>query len=84
VVSVGGFAVSEQAMVAQVRASSASPFRDVGFRRMASTKMPSGRSWVLKPNRALGGAIPLQMHRTDIGANAVFEELGRIDYGVFV
>jgi putative toxin-antitoxin system antitoxin component (TIGR02293 family) len=42
------------------------------------------RSWVLKPNRALGGAIPLQMLRTDIGANAVFEELGRIDYGVFV
>ncbi len=41
------------------------------------------RSWVLKPSRALGGMKPLLMLDADIGANAVFEELGRIEYGVF-
>jgi putative toxin-antitoxin system antitoxin component (TIGR02293 family) len=42
------------------------------------------RRWVLKPSRALAGAIPISLLDTDIGANAVFEELGRIEYGVFV
>src|SRR5260370_1322854 len=37
------------------------------------------RRWVLKPSRALGGKIPLRLLVTDIGANAVFEELGRIE-----
>ncbi len=41
------------------------------------------RNWVLKPSRALGGMIPLRMLVTDIGTNAVFEELGRIEHGVF-
>jgi putative toxin-antitoxin system antitoxin component (TIGR02293 family) len=41
------------------------------------------RRWLQKPNRALAGEIPLHMLDTDIGANAVYEELGRIDYGVF-
>jgi putative toxin-antitoxin system antitoxin component (TIGR02293 family) len=42
------------------------------------------RRWALKPSRALAGAIPLRLLDTDIGANAVFEELGRIEHGVFV
>jgi putative toxin-antitoxin system antitoxin component (TIGR02293 family) len=41
------------------------------------------RRWLQKPNRALGGEVPIRLLDTDIGANAVFEELGRIDYGVF-
>lgn len=41
------------------------------------------RRWLQKPNRALGGNVPLTMLDTDIGANAVFEEIGRIDAGVF-
>jgi putative toxin-antitoxin system antitoxin component (TIGR02293 family) len=41
------------------------------------------RRWLQKPNRALGGEVPIRMLDTDIGANAVLEELGRIDYGVF-
>jgi putative toxin-antitoxin system antitoxin component (TIGR02293 family) len=41
------------------------------------------RRWLQKPSRALGGEMPLQMLDTDIGGNAVLEELGRIDYGVF-
>jgi len=42
------------------------------------------RHWMLKPSRALTGAIPLGLLDTDIGANAVFDELGRIEHGVFV
>ncbi len=41
------------------------------------------RRWLRKPNRALGGDPPIAMLDTDIGAQAVLDELGRIDYGVF-
>jgi putative toxin-antitoxin system antitoxin component (TIGR02293 family) len=41
------------------------------------------RRWIFKPNRALGGEIPLRLLDTDIGTSAVFDELGRIEYGVF-
>jgi len=42
------------------------------------------RRWIRKPSRALAGAVPLGLLDTDIGANAVFEEMGRIEHGVFV
>jgi putative toxin-antitoxin system antitoxin component (TIGR02293 family) len=45
--------------------------------------LEKARRWLGKPNRALGGEAPLTMLDTDIGAQAVFEELGRIEYGVF-
>jgi len=41
------------------------------------------RRWMQRPSRALGGEVPLRMLDTDIGGNAVIEELGRIDHGVF-
>jgi putative toxin-antitoxin system antitoxin component (TIGR02293 family) len=41
------------------------------------------RRWIFKPSRALGGEIPLRLLDTDIGTNAVFDELGRIEHGVF-
>jgi putative toxin-antitoxin system antitoxin component (TIGR02293 family) len=41
------------------------------------------RRWLLKPSRAFGGMIPIRMLITDIGATFVFEELGRIEHGVF-
>ncbi len=41
------------------------------------------RRWMRKPNRTLGGETPLHLLDTDIGASAVFEELGRIEHGVF-
>jgi putative toxin-antitoxin system antitoxin component (TIGR02293 family) len=41
------------------------------------------RRWMQKPSRALGGETPLHLLDTDIGANAVFDELGRIEHGVF-
>ena len=39
--------------------------------------------WLQTPSRALGGEIPLRLLDTDIGAEIVREELGRIDHGVF-
>jgi len=41
------------------------------------------RRWMHKPNRALGGEVPLQLLATDIGARQVEELLHRIDYGLF-
>ena len=41
------------------------------------------RRWMQKPSRALGGEVPLRLLDTDVGGNAVIDELGRIDYGVF-
>ncbi len=41
------------------------------------------RRWMFKASRALGGEIPLRLLDTDIGASAVFDELGRIEHGVF-
>jgi putative toxin-antitoxin system antitoxin component (TIGR02293 family) len=41
------------------------------------------RRWLLKPNRVLGGAIPVTLLDTDIGAGMVLDELGRIEHGVF-
>jgi putative toxin-antitoxin system antitoxin component (TIGR02293 family) len=41
------------------------------------------RRWIVKPSRALGGESPLHLLDTDIGTNAVLDELGRIEHGVF-
>ena len=39
--------------------------------------------WVKSPNAALGGNVPLSLLDTDIGAESVFDTLGRIEHGVF-
>lgn len=39
--------------------------------------------WLQKPNRALGGVVPLHRLDTDLGAREVEDILGRIEYGVF-
>ena len=39
------------------------------------------RAWLQRPNRALRGALPLELLGTDAGAEAVTDELGRIEYG---
>ena len=41
------------------------------------------RRWLHKPNRALGGCVPLELVTTEIGARQVEELLLRIDHGVF-
>ena len=40
-------------------------------------------TWLSEPNRALGGARPLDLLDTDMGAEAVRDVLGRIEHGVF-
>lgn len=39
--------------------------------------------WMRKPNRALGGKIPLMLCRSEAGARLVEAVIGRIRYGVF-
>lgn len=39
--------------------------------------------WLKTPQRALGGAIPLDLAQTDVGARAVEALLGRMEHGVY-
>jgi putative toxin-antitoxin system antitoxin component (TIGR02293 family) len=41
------------------------------------------RTWLKFPQRALGGAVPLDYAETEVGAREVDNLLGRIDYGVY-
>jgi putative toxin-antitoxin system antitoxin component (TIGR02293 family) len=40
-------------------------------------------NWLRKPNRALGGFVPLHLTSTDIGARQVEDVLAKIEYGIF-
>ncbi len=39
--------------------------------------------WLSLPNPALGGEVPIEMARTDIGGREVEAVLGRIEHGVY-
>lgn len=39
--------------------------------------------WLSSPQRALGGAVPLEMARTEIGAGEVEDLIGRLEHGIF-
>lgn len=39
--------------------------------------------WLKSPNAAMGGATPLSLLDTGIGADSVMDALGRIEHGVF-
>jgi len=41
------------------------------------------RAWLKFPQRGLGGAVPLDFAKTEIGAREVERLLGRIDYSVY-
>ena len=41
------------------------------------------RLWLLSPQFGLGGAIPLEYAKTEVGAREVEHLLGRIEYGVY-
>jgi putative toxin-antitoxin system antitoxin component (TIGR02293 family) len=41
------------------------------------------REWLRQPQRGLGGRVPLDLIRTEVGAREVEDLLGRIEYGVF-
>ena len=45
--------------------------------------LEKARAWLKKDNRALGSVTPLSLMDTDMGARAVDDVLGRIEYGVF-
>lgn len=40
-------------------------------------------SWLNRPNRSLGGAVPLELLETEAGSEQVDTILGRIEYGVY-
>ena len=40
-------------------------------------------TWLKAPQRALGGAVPLELAHTDVGARAVEALLGRMEHGVY-
>lgn len=43
----------------------------------------AGLAWLKSSNAALGGATPLSLLDTSIGADSVIDTLGRIEHGVF-
>ena len=43
----------------------------------------SAREWLTHKQSGLGGAVPLDFARTEIGAREVENLLGRIEYGVY-
>lgn len=43
----------------------------------------AARQWLAQPQRALGGRIPLEVAKTDIGARQVENLIGRLEHGVF-
>jgi putative toxin-antitoxin system antitoxin component (TIGR02293 family) len=43
----------------------------------------AARDWLLNPARALGGEIPLEIARTEVGAREVEKLIGRLEHGVF-
>jgi putative toxin-antitoxin system antitoxin component (TIGR02293 family) len=43
----------------------------------------SARQWLTSPQFGLGGAVPLEYAKTEVGAREVEDLLGRIEYGVY-
>ena len=43
----------------------------------------SARTFLKHPQAGVGGAVPVQMARSEYGATEVMDLLGRIDYGVY-
>ena len=43
----------------------------------------AARAWLTTPQRALGGAIPLEIAKTEVGAREVEQIIGRLEQGVF-
>ncbi len=42
-----------------------------------------GRAWLTTPQRALARRTPFEVAATEVGAETVFQLLGRIEHGVF-
>lgn len=61
------------ARIARVLGSAEETFQNVG----------KANRWLRKPNRGLGGQIPLELLATEAGARLVEQALGRIAHGIF-
>lgn len=46
-------------------------------------KAPAAARWLKSPQRALDGAVPLELAQTDVGSRAVEALLGRMEHGVY-
>jgi putative toxin-antitoxin system antitoxin component (TIGR02293 family) len=44
--------------------------------------VPSAREWLARPQRALGGATPLDYAATELGAREVENVIGRLEHGI--
>ena len=42
----------------------------------------AARSWLMEPQRALGGCVPLELAATDVGTREVENLIGRLEHGV--
>lgn len=45
--------------------------------------LATGRDWLARPARALGGRTPLEFAETEMGAREVENLIGRIEHGVY-
>lgn len=45
--------------------------------------MDAARRWLGNPHPALGGAVPISVAKTDLGAREVENLIGRLEHGVF-
>ncbi len=45
--------------------------------------MQAAARWLKAPQRALGGAIPLELAQTDVGTRTVEALLGRMEHGIY-
>ncbi|MGA6993361.1 MAG: antitoxin Xre/MbcA/ParS toxin-binding domain-containing protein [Candidatus Deferrimicrobiaceae bacterium] len=70
------FRVDESDRIARLARITARAIETLGTEEKAT-------DWMRTPNRALGGAVPLYLTSTDIGARQVEEVLARIEHGIF-
>jgi putative toxin-antitoxin system antitoxin component (TIGR02293 family) len=55
--------------------------RIVALAKQYMGDVEQARRWLKRPNRALGGKVPLEFLDTELGARAVENVLGRVAYG---
>lgn len=70
------FRVDESDRIARLARITARAIETLGTEEKAT-------DWLRSPNRALGGAVPLYLTSTDIGARQVEDVLARIEHGIF-
>jgi len=57
--------------------------RIAGLAQEALGGLDKAREWLRRPNRSLGGSVPLAMLDTEIGARLVEQALLRLEHGVY-